>query len=392
MTPEAALKAFLTQPQIAKMPKRLVVACSGGADSVALLRVAVAVAPALGWQVEALHCDHGLRREAKADAVFVAALCEKLGVPLHAFATKLKRGAGMEERARDWRRRCYLKAGAKLVLLAHHAQDQAETLLLNLLRGAGPKGSSGMAAIAAWEGVLLGRPFLGIEPQALRAWLKRKRQAWREDASNRDQTLARNRIRHAVLPQLAAINPKAVANLAAFAALQGRSTQEADLAGLLKLDRGARARAQSVLAAGQGQADLGRGWVLRASQGQVLLDQGLSAGPGDWKFSLKLERPSSRKLKDDKVFWLAPAVLEAGLRVRTPRPGERMLPFGKATGSRLLFDLLAEAGVPSWQRPQWPVICAGDQVLGLPDVRRAQGFEVTAGSPALGLRWERGQA
>lgn len=404
----ASLHSFLTQPKLARLPRVLVVACSGGADSVALLRAAVEVAPALGWRVAALHCDHGLRREAKRDADFVRELCQKLGVPLHPFASRVGRGAGMEARARAWRQRCYAHAaraaGSRLLLLAHHAQDQAETLLLNFLRGTGPAGAAGMLPLSALQGapkIQLGRPFLGQTPQVLRAWLKRHRQPWREDASNHDQGLVRNRLRHAVLPVLQSINPKAVAHLAAYAASQSASKATTDLAGLLKLDRAARVRAQAVLAQGHGQADLGRGWTLKLSRGRVQVGRVapssamealmLRLGPpqawGDeWSFQLKLAVPTARKLKQNKVFCFDPALLKRGLCIRSLKAGDRLRPFGFA-GSKLLNDLLAEADVPVWQRAGWPVLVSRGQIMGLPGLRRAAGFEATAGRKALCLQW-----
>ncbi len=138
---------------------------------------------------------------------------------------------------------CYAHAaaqsGARLVLLAHHAQDQAETLLLNLIRGAGAAGARGILGLAPLPerpGTQLGRPFLTLLPQELRAYLQSLKQPWKEDRSNRDRSLARNRIRQGVLPQLAAINPKAVANLAGFAARAQAGKRQQDLAGLLKLN------------------------------------------------------------------------------------------------------------------------------------------------------------
>lgn len=406
---ESSLSAFLAQPKLSRLPRVLLVACSGGADSVALLRAAVEVAPGLGWRVEALHCDHGLRREAKGDAAFVESLCAQLGVTLHAFGTRLGSGPGMEARARAWRQRCYAQAaasaGARLILLAHHAQDQAETLLLNLARGAGKAGAAGMLPLSSLQGaprILLGRPWLAQTPQALRAWLKGHKQAWREDASNRNLALARNRVRGKVLPELAAINPKAVEHLAAYAASLSGHKSAADLAGLLKLDRATRARAQALLAKGQGQADLGQGWTLKLSRGRSLVEKAgpleaaevLELHPGsaqawssDWRFQLKLGVPTARKLKQDKAFWFALPVLDSGLRIRAVRPGDRLQPFGFGPGSKLLNDLLAEARVPQWQRAGWPVLETADGILALPGVRRGRGYEASAGRKAVCLQW-----
>src|SRR5438309_1525360 len=98
----SSLQSFLKTPALSRLPRRLLVAVSGGADSVALLRAAAAVAPALGWDVEALHCDHGLRPASKSEARFVDALCGELGLTLYSYRGGLKRAAGLEERARQW--------------------------------------------------------------------------------------------------------------------------------------------------------------------------------------------------------------------------------------------------------------------------------------------------
>ena len=431
--PLQTLKSFLSQAAPKRGPRRLVVACSGGADSVALLAAAAQVCPGLGWSVTALHCQHGLRGAAsKADAALVAALCGKLGVSLRTFEAKLAQGPGIEARARAWRRRCYAQAaqaqGAALVLLAHHAQDQAESLLLNLTRGAGLEGAAAMQALAPLDGapgVRLGRPFLGLMPQGLRAWLRTRRVAWREDASNRDRRLARNRVRHGVLPLLLSINPKAVEHLAAFSAGLAPRKGAPSLEQALGLDRAARVRVRALLARGHGAVDLGGGRQLLLSQGSLRVqaawegagamtaiggdegssveapwapagrersaepvDLGLGATEwGGWRFQLKPGRPDARKLRQDSVFWFSPALLDAGACWRGAQAGERLRPFG-LTGSRLVRDVLADAGVPAWQRPLWPVLEAGGRILALPGLRRAQGLEAQAGQAALALTWQ----
>ena len=405
MDPVTELRRFLSRPALAHGRKRLLVACSGGADSVALLHAAAQAGPALGWQVAVLHCQHGLRgRASRADADLVARHCADLDLPLRLFETRLGRGAGVEERARDWRRRCYAEAaaetGSPLVLLAHHAGDQAETLLLNLVRGSGPAGAAGMLAwtpLGPGAGPRLGRPFLGLGPAGLRGWLQQRGLAWREDASNQDQRLARNRIRLAVLPLLASINPKAVEHLATYANSLAASKRAAPLERGLGLDRGARARVAGLLARGQGSTDLGHGRRLEVSTGSARLWMGgaLSQplglgecqwGPG-WRFSLKPGVPSARKLMQGRSFWFSRALLKSAPRWRACGEGQRLRPFG-LDGSRLCRDLLAEAGVPAWQREAWPLLETRDGNLALPGVRRGQGYEAEAGEEALELRWQ----
>jgi tRNA(Ile)-lysidine synthetase-like protein len=289
-----------------------------------------------------------------------------------------------------------------LVLLGQHAQDQAETMLLNLVRGAGPRGAAGMLALSPLQGaprIRLGRPFLALTPQTLRVWLKRKRQPWREDASNRDTRLVRNRLRHGVLPQLITVNPKAVEHLAAFAASLAPAKKTRDLAGLLQLDRAARARAAQVLAQGKGQADLGRGWTLQLGQGRGRLLQAPAPlrlrvglwqawGP-EWRFRLKLAAVTARNLKQDKAFWFPAPFAKKALRVRAAAAGDRIQAFGLSAGSKLLMDCLAEAKVPVWQRRDWPVLVLGAQVLALPPWRRSRLAPVQAGAKALCLQWSR---
>jgi tRNA(Ile)-lysidine synthase len=374
MSPESALRAFL-----GPKPAPFLVAVSGGADSVALLLAAHAVAPGA---VSVLHCNHGLRGAASAgDERFVEDLCQRLGLSVYQYRAKLSKGPGLEERARLWRRACYVHAaqasGAKNILLAHHAADQAETLLLNLVRGAGPKGAAAMQPWAPLQGKLrLGRPFLGLMPDELRAYLKSRKQPWREDASNRDVTLARNKLRHAVLPLLQKINPKAIANMAAFSARM-RSDEPA-----LNLDAKARARAAAVLAAGKGQADLGKGWVLAKTGAQPAKENGA------WAIEFKPGIPSARKLKEPGAYWFSAALPAQTLHLRGAKTGERMRPFG-FDGSRLVRDLLAEAKVPLDQRAAWPVLAANGSLVAILGIRRGQGFEAQAGKPAWRLSWKR---
>jgi tRNA(Ile)-lysidine synthase len=403
MNPVQAIEAFLELPALKRAPRRLLVALSGGADSVALLRAGIQASSRLGWTLEALHCDHGLRGQAsQADAAFVRTLCGRLRVPLREFRAALKAGPGLEERARAWRRACYSQAaeerGADLVLLGHHARDQAETVLLNLVRGSGAVGAAGMLALAplsSGSSVRLGRPFLGLEPEVLRAWLRARRQTWREDASNLDPSYARNRVRLKVLPELERVNPKAVAHLAAFAGTLAASKRPEDLSGLLQLDRGARERATAALARGKGRTDLGKGWSLDLSSGQARIQGpprslGLALGKtvwGDWSFELKLALPSARKLSETRAFWFGPELLKAGPRLRPLKPGERLRPFG-FDGRRKALDLLREAGVPQWARAGWPALEAEGRLLALPGVRRGSGFEAKLGGPALRLTWK----
>ncbi len=407
--PVAAVAALLSHPALAGRKRGLLVAVSGGADSMALLCAAAEAGPRLGWRVHALHADHGLRgEESAADAAFVRGWCRAHGVELDVVRARLAPGAGLERRAREWRRACYASAaqkkGAELVLLGHHARDQAETVLLNLVRGCGARGAAGMRPLAelgdgdgdlAAAKVLLGRPFLGLDPVGLRDWLGKRGQDWREDASNADVRFARNRVRHLILPELERINPRAVAHLAAFA--DGFASVEGPSIAPAGWDRASLGRLGAALKRGRGRVDLGRGWSLEVGSGRsrVLAPPESRAleGPGryvwaGWSFSLKRGSPGPRMVAEEGGYWFSADLLNHGLRIRALRPGDKLAPFGFA-GRRKAADLLREAGVPAWERAGWPALEADGRLLALPGARRGRGFEVRPGEPALRLAWRR---
>jgi len=185
----------------------LLVAVSGGADSVALLRLCLAEAPARGWRVHVGHVDHALRPESGEDARWVRRLAAGLGLPCHRLRVAphrwtALRGRSVEEEARRLRRRGLRRiareCGANWILLGHTRDDQAETVLLRLLRGSGLRGLSGMSPCRPpWL-----RPLLEVGREELRGYLRRGGWAHREDASNADLRFPRNRVRLHLLPLL----------------------------------------------------------------------------------------------------------------------------------------------------------------------------------------------
>jgi tRNA(Ile)-lysidine synthase len=223
---------------------RLCAAISGGADSVALLLTlhAANTAPrqSLGVGLSAVHIHHGLRgEEADADQHFVESLCARLDIPLHVHHASVPhriaetRAAGdpetIEEAARAIRYEYFatlIASGhADSVLTAHTLDDQAETVLMKLLRGAWTEGLSAIHPVVLVtnpnqrSGKIL-RPFLNTRRTDIEAFLKQAKQPWREDSTNIDTAFTRNKIRHELLPQLRAYNPnldQTLANLAELA-------------------------------------------------------------------------------------------------------------------------------------------------------------------------------
>ncbi len=223
---------------------RIAVAVSGGADSVALLRALVAERERLGLVVSAAHLHHGIRgEEADQDAEFVADLARRFDLPLHLHRVDTPgyaeaNGESMEEAARHLRYAWFqsLLAVGELdaVATAHTLDDQAETVLHRLLRGAWTEGLGGIhpaigsnsaasplprSGSGRAEGGLILRPFLAVRRVEVENWLRGLGQPWREDSTNQDLDFTRNRLRHQLLPELAAYNPQIHTQLSHVATL-----------------------------------------------------------------------------------------------------------------------------------------------------------------------------
>ena len=223
--------SVLDRVRSALLPARgggVVVAVSGGGDSVGLLRLIGAVSEGLELRVSVAHLDHGTRgEEGRGDAAFVAELAGSLGLPFDAGRWSPTRANHFEADARKaryaWLVEVATNRDAAFVAAGHTRDDQAETILHRIVRGTGLKGLAGMPGRRALaEGVTLIRPLLGVSRAEVRAHLAALGQPFREDATNGDLRRTRNRIRHDLLPKLAAeYNPNvidALARLGGFAA------------------------------------------------------------------------------------------------------------------------------------------------------------------------------
>src|SRR4051812_10184779 len=188
----ASAQAFLH----AQGKKRIAVALSGGLDSVVLLDL-LKHHPG----ITAVHVHHGLSPNADAWATFCRRLCRQWGVPLKISKVKVRRsGKGLEAAAREARYEAFKELKADVIALAHHLDDQAETVLMNLLRGAGLRGAGGMRPLARFERKILARPLLEIPRKELESYARLHGLEWIEDESNADETLSRNFLRRRVGP------------------------------------------------------------------------------------------------------------------------------------------------------------------------------------------------
>lgn len=425
-------------------------AVSGGADSVALLHLLYRVAPAAEFTLQAAHLDHALRPDSPADAAHVHTLCRDLGVPLvtarNDIAALARAGrGGTEQVAREARRRFLEETarqrGCAWIALAHQRDDQAETFLLRLLRGAGTTGLAGMRPA---EPPYV-RPLLPFARAELVDWLAAEGIAWREDPSNLDLTFARNRVRHELLPLLESYNPAIRVRLAELcrqladderdwtrrvdaelrrvaqfgaeecrlpcAALAGVSPALAarlvravlvQVRGDLRRIEAAHIAAVLALAGSgrpQGEVHLPGAWVarryatllVRRSPPQVTIQPPLIiAAPG--RYLLADGRRLHVTLADAPAGERAEAVefcahqVPFPLQVRGPQPGDRLRPEGMA-GSKKLHDLFTDGRFTVEARRSAVLVCAAGELLWVAGVRRAAGRRPSRGSGAV-LRLE----
>ena len=416
----------------------VLVAVSGGADSVALLHLLHGLAPSWRLALHVLHVDHGLRPGSADDAAFVRGLGARLGVPVD--VERVRVGPGSVEAAARTARYAALEAwaerlGAARIAIGHTLDDQAETVLMRVLDGAGVRG---LAAIPPVRGRIV-RPLVEIRREALRAMLAAEGIAWVEDPTNRDPKFRRNRIRHELLPLLAAsYAPDVTEALARVARLARDAVNALDRAATIELDRLALAQPDSLtlprsaLAAlpasvaaevlRQAAARLGshaplRAWSHRGLRrvlaptpprrpfrlGGVSVEVsgdrirvGARPGPALPPRALavpgRVELPEIGRALEARLLpaagYAVPratdrVAFDAGrlprtLLVRSRRRGDRLIAFGG--GERRLKSLMIDAGIPRWDRNRLPLIEAGGQILWVAGVRRAAGAPITAES------------
>lgn len=241
------VRKWIEQENLIEQGDFVLAGVSGGADSVCLLRLLLDLQKALRISLEVVHVEHGIRdEESREDARFVEALCEKWGIVCHTFHLNVpeyakQHGMGLEEAARTLRYNCYKHAAAEIaepgsgrrrmekgdlpaagikVALAHHADDNAETMLFQMARGSGLLGLCGMRPQRELaEGAMIIRPLLMTTRREIEQYLSEIGQSYRQDSTNLDTDYSRNRIRHEVLPQLEKVNSQVVSHMTQSAAL-----------------------------------------------------------------------------------------------------------------------------------------------------------------------------
>jgi tRNA(Ile)-lysidine synthase len=196
----------------------VLVGVSGGPDSMALLHVLHRLAPRHDWRLAAVHVDHGLRGEAsREDARYVKARCREWGIPCEVEAVNVRsrmraEGGNKQAVARELRYDAFYRAAQKwkadTLALAHHADDQVETVLMRLIRGTGISGMTGIPFCRLWKGITIIRPLLQVFREQIEAYCEEHRLQPRQDESNLDTSYTRNRLRWEIIPRLERINPR----------------------------------------------------------------------------------------------------------------------------------------------------------------------------------------
>lgn len=260
--------------------ERILVAVSGGPDSLALLHVLARLAPKHGFSLAAHGVDHGLRPEASAELDLAQELARSLAVPFGRSELRVAPGGNLQARARGARyaalEAARAEAGAHYLATAHHADDRAETVLLRLLRGSGPRGLAALPARAA-ERI---RPFLRARRSDVLAHLTRHGLSFARDASNHDRRFQRVRVREELLPLLVELSPGIVGHLNHLADALASPTDDAQVHGLaaVVLADGGRVSLDSMARLGRAQRnELTRALASPRSRARIWLPNGAEA-------------------------------------------------------------------------------------------------------------------
>lgn len=422
---------FIEQEQLFGLKDNVLVGLSGGADSVALLRVLLH----LGYKVEAAHCNFHLRgAESDRDAGFVQTLCREQNVLLHTIDFETRRYAAdraisVEMAARElrysWFEQLSAERGLQKIAVAHHRDDSIETLLLNLIRGTGIAGLKGIRPLHG----KIARPLLCVGREEVLSYLGSVGQDYVTDSSNLSEEFTRNKIRLSVLPLLETINPSVRKSLMQTAtrlseteavyrsaieqaiprvfvpdekeessgmcggsfliqALLREPSPEALLYEILSPYGFVPSQIQDLFRALRGEPGrLFRAgeWVLLKDRDKVLLYSGQVQADLP-EFSLQ-ERPYDASFvlpKDPSVACIDAEKVKHPLLLRTPRKGDWFVPLGMK-GRKLVSDYLTDRKKSLREKEQQLVLADGEQIVWLAGERLDNRYRVTADTKRLFL-------
>lgn len=401
--------------------KNIALACSGGRDSVVLLHMSISA----GLSPDVLHMNYGLRgKESQNEEAFVKVLAKKFKLKANLHKVQPGElnpvGKGIQEKARNLRYRWFEKLKYDHILVAHHAQDNAETILLNGIRGAGLTGMSGMNN-GFTENSLILRPLLALSSNQIQQYARKYNLEWCEDSSNKSIKYNRNRIRINVLPELEKINPKAAVHLVETAEILQEYRQWIDditetykdkyvtgnqmifpeeikskpyvnslLYELLKSYNITRQQVTTLTAllhspgkkihtGNHSITVTGQGLLITTEEPEHTEDRmihfNLTEGEikwGDYGTIVIKHLPADKLPKPNgKNTILLGLEKNALLCLRTARKGERIQSFGM-TGTQLISDLFTNAKVYTSQRLQYPVLEFQNKILWIAGIRASE--------------------
>ncbi|MET0068005.1 MAG: tRNA lysidine(34) synthetase TilS [Candidatus Thiodiazotropha sp.] len=438
------ISATRLQEILARLPQPsgCLVALSGGLDSSVLLHLMAQLRPGLGYPVRAMHIHHGLQPQADLWQAHCESLCAGLAIHLQTHHLNLapRPGESLEALAREARYQTLARSmnDAELLLTAQHQDDQAETLLLQMIRGSGPAGLAGMPEQTRFGPGWLARPLLTISRRALETYAREHGLIWHEDPSNQALRFDRNFLRHQVIPLLRERWPAVSETLARSARYTGELLElvneevDEDLervriaatdvlsipdlhgfnsvrlrhllrrwigargAGMPNSKKLARIEHEAVFGRADARPEIrwGRWSVRRFRDGLHLLDEPVPKPSVD-----ALEWPGERSLQlPDGLGQLSTVRAESGvsaarwrnarIEVRFRQGGERCQPEGR--GHRhSLKKLFQEWGIPPWEREGLPLIYLDGSLAVIPGRVVCEGFAAAPGEPALQVEWTR---
>jgi tRNA(Ile)-lysidine synthase len=435
--PEVLLERLEALETAASKPDRYIIALSGGLDSTVLAQALAVTRQHHGKALLAVHVDHGLQAESEHWADYCRELAARIGVEFVAerISVDTTGSGGLEAAAREAR---YAVLGRHMrgrdwLLSAHHRNDQAETLLLNLMRGSGPAGLAGIGLMTPFAAGWLVRPLIDVSRAELEAYAAAEDLRWLEDPSNEDLRFDRNYLRHEVLPALQQRWPGVVERLARSAELAGDAASLLDELAAIDLQRvgntAARIEIEGLLQLSDarqrnllrhairyaglplpGAARLAtvidnvlharedaqplvawQGAEVRRYRGKLYLMPPLgeatclaeTMATGAWPVvlgpglgALRLAPGASRGLAD--------AIVQRGLSVRARSGGEEIKPDGQ-THTRKLKKMLQDEGVVPWMRDRLPLVFAGEELVAVADLWLASG---AVSEPGTAVCWD----
>ena len=427
---------------------RLWVAYSGGCDSLVLLHALASLRPQLALELRAVHVDHGLHPQSAQWADHCRAVCNSLDLPCVSLNVDAAPQTGESPEAAARRARYAaleaLMAAGDVICTAHHQDDQAETLLLQLLRGAGPKGMAAMPAAAELGPAQLLRPLLSFGRDELRSYATAQGLAWIEDPSNTDVGPGRNYLRHQVVPVLRQRWPavdrvlcrsarhcgEAAELLDELAALDLAAAREPGVGGgvlvisrLLELSTArqknllrhwlhglgfslpSEAKLQHILsdvllaAPDAAPCVAWPGVAVRRFRGGLYAVREVAAFAADACVPVELDQLAARSIQlpdgsrvemgtGQGAMKLSLAKLrQAPLSIRFRQGGESIQPAGRSH-HRSLKKLFQEADVPPWWRPRQPLLYAADELVAVVNLCISEGWAAEEGEPGVGVVWQ----